>query len=209
MEYMNTILFIRHAETDMSGTFCGHSDPELNRRGLAQLEALLEKLRLEDIGAVYTSDLRRARTTAMAIAKMFGLICHIRPALREINFGKWEGLSWEQIERRDQIYAQRWVAEYPQVSAPEGEDFKDFEQRVLNEVRLLSIEAKTLERDIAVVTHAGVIRSVQCVLQGCSAENAWANTSAYCSIVRHALQIRNNESPEKIDGAKELQGEQV
>ena len=37
---MSDLLFIRHAETDMAGTFCGHLDPELNARGLLQLEEL-------------------------------------------------------------------------------------------------------------------------------------------------------------------------
>jgi broad specificity phosphatase PhoE len=204
---MSAILFIRHAETDMAGTFCGHSDPKLNDRGIAQLEGLLNKLRAEDIGAVYTSDLRRARTTATAIAEMIGVSYHVRPALREIDFGEWEGLSWEEIEQRDEVDARRWLAEYPHVPAPGGEGFKDFERRVLDEVKWLSMEAKALGRDIAIITHAGVMRTVQCVLQGCSAEDAWARTSGYCSIVRYTLQIRGQESPKSI--AEELQGEQA
>jgi len=38
---MSEILFIRHAETDMAGTFCGHSNPPLNMRGRNQLSELL------------------------------------------------------------------------------------------------------------------------------------------------------------------------
>ena len=73
----------------------------------------------------------------------FGVDCHVRPALREINFGQWEGLTWEEIEGRDEAYARRWIAEYPRLPAPDGEDFRDFERRVLDEVRFLSIEAET------------------------------------------------------------------
>lgn len=181
---MSEILFIRHAETDMAGTFCGHSDPELNARGHAQVAELIKKLRTEDIGVVYASDLRRAHATGMAIANALNVGLHVRRALREINFGRWEGLSWREIEQRDEAYARRWVAEYPHLTAPDGESFGDFERRVMEEVKFLSSEAE--ESRIAVVTHAGVIRTVLCVLHGCSHEEAWARTRSYCSIVRYA-----------------------
>jgi alpha-ribazole phosphatase len=181
---MSDLLFIRHAETDMAGTFCGHLDPELNARGLLQLEELLRRIRTEDIGAVYTSDLRRARTTARAIADAFAVECHVSPALREISFGQWEGLTWEQIEQRDSTYSRRWVMEYPDLPAPDGEDFHDFERRVLAKVRSLSTEAETKRRAIAVVTHAGVLRTVLTKVHGYSQELAWEQTKAYCSLVR-------------------------
>ena len=44
---MDTLLFIRHAETDLAGRFCGHSNPPVNERGLHQIEELLETLRSE------------------------------------------------------------------------------------------------------------------------------------------------------------------
>jgi alpha-ribazole phosphatase/probable phosphoglycerate mutase len=181
---MRELLFIRHAETDMAGTFCGHSDPELNARGRIQLGELIDRLRVEKIGAVYTSDLRRAHTTGMAIAKAFDVECHVRSALREINFGQWEGITWEKIEGRDDAYARRWIAEYPRLPAPDGESFSNFERRVLQEVKLLSLQADAADCSIAVVTHAGVIRTVLCALHGYSEDHAWEQTRSYCSIVR-------------------------
>lgn len=181
---MSEILFIRHAETDMAGSFCGHSDPELNTRGQLQLGELIDRLRTEDIGVVYTSDLRRAHTTARAIAEAFGIDFHVRPALREIDFGQWEGLTWRSIEERDRTYAQRWIAEYPHLPAPDGEDFGNFEQRVLNEVNFLSRNAPSGNRSSAVITHAGVLRTVL-RMHGVSDEDAWMQTNSYCAIVRH------------------------
>ncbi len=182
---MSEILFIRHAETDMAGTFCGHSDPELNTRGHNQLADLISKLRTEDIGTVYASDLRRAHATGKAIAEAFAVDWHVRSGLREINFGEWEGLTWNEIEHRDAAYARRWIAEYPRLPAPGGERFSYFEQRVLAEVDFLSMTALAEERTIAVVTHAGVIRTILCALHGCSEEDARTQTGSYCSIVRH------------------------
>jgi broad specificity phosphatase PhoE len=182
---MSELLFIRHAETDMAGTFCGHCDPELNARGRDQLADLIDSLYKEEISAVYTSDLRRAHTTAMAIAKAFGVDCYLREALREIRFGQWEGAIWKEVEERDINYARRWLAEYPHLPTPDGERFYDFEQRVLNEVRFLSSEAGTENRPIAVVTHAGVLRTVLCALHGCSEDDAREQTRLYCSVIRH------------------------
>jgi alpha-ribazole phosphatase len=182
---MSEILFIRHAETDMTGTFCGHSDPELNERGHFQVGELIDRLRAEDIGAVYSSDLRRAETTAEAIAEFFAVSCDVRPALREINFGEWECHTWEEIEQQDEEYARHWFAEYPNLAARGGEGIRQFEQRILNEVDFLSTRAR--EYNIAVVTHAGVLRTVLCALNGCSAEQAWEQTKLHCSIVRHTV----------------------
>jgi alpha-ribazole phosphatase/probable phosphoglycerate mutase len=182
---MRELLLIRHAETDMAGTFCGHSDPELNTRGRAQLGDLINRLRMDQIGVVYTSDLRRAHTTGKAIAEAFGIDCHVRRALREINFGQWEGITWNEIERRDHAYARRWIETYPSLPAPGGESFSDFERRVLDEVKVLSLKAEAAGCALALVTHAGVLRTVLCALQGCSEENAWEQTKSYCSVVRH------------------------
>jgi alpha-ribazole phosphatase len=182
---MTELLFIRHAETDMAGTFCGRSDPELNACGHLQLAELINKLRAETFGAVYASDLRRAHATGKAIAKAFGLDCHVRPALREIDFGQWEGLTWMEIEQQDEAYARRWIAEYPCLPAPAGESLRDFEQRVLDEVKFLSMEAETAGRGIAVVTHAGVLRAVLRTLHECSEDDAWEKTRSYCCIVRY------------------------
>jgi alpha-ribazole phosphatase len=184
---MSEIFLIRHAETDMAGTFCGHSNPSLNMRGRAQLSKLLHTLGTESIDEVYASDLLRARETGEAIARDRGIACHLRPALREIHFGRWEGLTWKEIDQRHSAYAQRWIAEYPDLSAPDGESISNFERRVLAEMKLLMMKAK--EGGIAVVTHGGVQRTVLRRLCGCSEEEAWEQTRLYCSIVRYKIPV--------------------
>jgi alpha-ribazole phosphatase len=179
---MSRVLFIRHAETEMAGRFCGHSDPELNAQGRTQLTSLAHQLSAEPIDTVYSSDLRRASATAHAIAAVREIPQVVRPALREIDFGQWEGLSWEQIEQMDPEYARTWVARYPHLPAPSGETFHAFETRVLREVNHL-LDAN--RGPIAVVTHGGVLRAVLRHLCGCSDEEAWQQTQAYCSIVRY------------------------
>src|SRR5882757_2736937 len=113
---MSRVLFIRHAETGMAGRFCGHSDPDLNAPGHAQLARLARVLSTEKIGEIYSSDLRRAQSTAEGIAAGRNIPLTLRPALREIHFGEWEGLTWGQIEQVDPEYARRWVDGYPYVT---------------------------------------------------------------------------------------------
>ncbi len=99
-----------------------------------------------------------------------------------------EGHTWSEIEQQDEEYARRWVAEYPRLPARGGEDIREFERRVLDEVEFLSTQAK--DRTVAVVTHAGPLRTVLCALNGFSVEEAWEQTKSYCSIVRFSAAAR-------------------
>jgi alpha-ribazole phosphatase len=185
---MSTTFFIRHAETEMAGRFCGQSDPELNAHGRAQITRLAQLFSTEAIDEVYSSDLRRARSTAQAIAATRNISLTLRPALREIDFGQWEGLSWGQIEQTDAEYARRWMDAFPHLPAPAGESFRDFEARIIEELNHL------LERNpgpIAVVTHAGVLRVVLRHLHGCSEQEAWQQTQSYCCVVRYEAEGEN------------------
>jgi alpha-ribazole phosphatase len=181
---IDTLVFIRHAETDLAGRFCGHANPPVNEQGLRQIEGLLETLKSEPMDAIYTSDLSRALTTAQAIAQPSQLSPIACPTLREIYFGEWETLSWAEIEARDAPYARRWIENYPHLPAPGGEPMEIFRSRVLARVQQLS--AIGSHKRAAVVTHAGVLRVVLSALCGLTDTEAWEQTKAYCSIVRYS-----------------------
>jgi alpha-ribazole phosphatase/probable phosphoglycerate mutase len=176
---MTDLLLIRHAETDMAGTFCGHSDPPVNAAGRQQIVSLVESLRTKRFDAVYTSDLVRASATANALAGAFTVPCFPRPALREIKFGRWEGLTWSEIEAADPTYAAEWLKAFPNLPAPGGEAFEAFEVRVRNEATDLLSQPQ--HRSIAVVTHAGVIRTILRAFCGINDQQAAEITKTYCS----------------------------
>jgi broad specificity phosphatase PhoE len=184
---MNTLLFIRHAETDMAGTFCGHSNPPVNERGYRQIERLLKALEAKPIEAIYSSDLERAVTTADALAKAFRRPFIVTSRLREIDFGEWEGLTWREIEAKDAEYARAWSEAYPNLPAPGGESFAAFQSRVITEARHLLMLAG--QGSLAVVTHAGVMRAVLRTLSGLDERVAWERTKSYCCFFKYTHEV--------------------
>jgi alpha-ribazole phosphatase/probable phosphoglycerate mutase len=188
---MKTILLIRHGETDMAGRFCGHSDPELNPAGERQVVRLAEEVAILGIERVYSSDLRRASQTATAVAQRIGIGVDYLPALREIDFGLWEGLLWREIEELFPEEADRWIREFPLQSAPGGEAYSDFTARV--DAVLASLLEAAAEKMIAIVTHRGVMRYGLTRFFGFSEQEAWTRTAPYCAMVIAPAQLRNCE----------------
>ena len=178
---MTDLLLIRHAETALKGTFCGHADPPLSPGGLAQLPGLMERLRPFRIDAVYASDLRRAVQTASALADERSLLVNQLPGLREIHFGEWEELDWAAIEQRNPAFAARWVSEFPALPTPGGEPIQWFRQRVLDAAQTLCDAAA--QSNLAVVTHAGVLRVLLEELGHLAPHHAWEYTREYTCVL--------------------------
>ncbi|MGL5515099.1 MAG: histidine phosphatase family protein, partial [Sporomusa sp.] len=96
---MTKLIIVRHGQTlwNLEKKYQGHSDIALSDEGLVQAAAVAERLAAEKIDTVYASDLSRAFKTAEGIAAKHELTVNIVPELREIKFGDWEGLCYEQI----------------------------------------------------------------------------------------------------------------
>jgi alpha-ribazole phosphatase len=175
------VILVRHAETELAKRFCGHLDPPLNARGIAQLPALVNQLAGWSCKCLYSSDLLRAQQTAAAIAEMDLSPILLRMGLREIFFGAWEGLAWNEIEAQDREEAIRWMEEYPQRSAPDGEAYKSFVSRVKAEADFLFEQAKGGR--VLAVTHAGVIQTILSLRSDISSQQAWQWTKDYGAII--------------------------
>jgi broad specificity phosphatase PhoE len=100
---MSQIFLVRHGEVEGNygpkRTFAGWGDKPLTEKGTCQAQAVAERLAKEQLAAVYSSDLMRAFHTAEAIAARHGLIAQANPALREVNYGQWEGLGDAELLR--------------------------------------------------------------------------------------------------------------
>jgi broad specificity phosphatase PhoE len=96
------LVCVRHGRTAWNADrrFQGQSDIPLDDEGLAQAQALAVHLRDERFDLALASDLSRARATAEAICAGRDLALNVTPGLREMHFGAWEGLTWDQIIAR-------------------------------------------------------------------------------------------------------------
>jgi broad specificity phosphatase PhoE len=149
------LVLVRHAASQGSGTFVGQNDEPLSAAGHSQLKELARKLAAFRFDAVFASDLERARATAAAVRRL-GLELQIRPGLREMHFGRWEGLSWDQIEKQHRRLARLWLRDFPLRSIPGAERFAQFKKRVKTELK--KIVSSNAGQCVLVITHAGVLR---------------------------------------------------
>jgi probable phosphoglycerate mutase len=151
------ILAIRHGQTawNADGRIQGHTDIALDAIGEWQAERLAQALADDDLQALYSSDLMRARQTAAPLARRRGLQLRIDAGLRERGFGEFEGLSFAQIEQRWPDQAAAWRKRDPDFGARGGEVLRDFRDRVVAAVTRLSQAHRG--KSIALVTHGGVL----------------------------------------------------
>lgn len=157
---MIKLLLIRHGRTvwNSAGRFQGQSDIELSPEGIEQAQKLAENFPLDHVDAVYSSDLQRAYKTGSLIAEKFSVPIHAEPRLREISFGLWEGLTYDQIHAK-------WPKEIEQMfdrpdlgTMPKGESFAQVQQRGIEALR--DIIAANEGKTIAVTAHGGILRTL-------------------------------------------------
>jgi broad specificity phosphatase PhoE len=164
-----TLVLVRHAASRGAGKFVGQQDEPLSAEGRRQVKGLARKLSKFRFDAIFASDLTRAIATARPAAQRQKLELQIRPGLREMHFGRWQGLSWEQIRRREPRAADRWLEHFASQSIPGAERFLRFKRRV--EAELQAIVDANQGRCVLVVTHAGVIRVALAGALGMKDEN--------------------------------------
>lgn len=174
------VILVRHALAEGDGRFQGQLDVELTDAGRRQLPALVQKLSQFPIRAVYTSDLARARATAAAVAKRFCVSLECRPALREMDFGDWQGLSWNEVEARFPRLARLWLKRFPRQRVPSGESFPSFRNRVARELR--AIVGANPGRCVVAVTHAGVIRVLLASALGIPEREIFRSPQHHCAV---------------------------
>ena len=154
------IYLIRHGETNYNrdGCFQGQGlNPSLNETGFQQAEKLSLVMKFLEIDAVYTSPLLRARQTAEAVANDRELPLIKDDRLLEVNLGIVEGQPKEKVKVRMPSAYRDWrdLSKFD-VAFPKGETRRQVLDRFMDFIK--SVEKSGYE-NIAVVTHAGVLRS--------------------------------------------------
>jgi alpha-ribazole phosphatase len=119
------LYLVRHAEPEITGVMLGRSDPGLSRKG----ERDAARIALPPVAVIYTSELRRAKETCIAIARE-NVPLIIDAGLNEISYGEWDGRAWSGIERDYPDQAAAKLDNWTAVTPPGGEDWRDFAVRV-------------------------------------------------------------------------------
>ncbi len=175
------IYLLRHGEIEQGDErrFVGQSDLPLNENGLHQACLWQQKLKSGLFEKIYTSDLSRARQTALIIAGNHQGKVQLLPALREINLGEWEGMSVAEVQAR---YPEEWQLREKDLVTfrpPGGESFRDLALRI---VPVFNQIVQGLEGDILIVAHAGVNRVILCQVLGMDLANLFRLGQDYGSL---------------------------
>jgi probable phosphoglycerate mutase len=155
---VTTILLARHGESDWNRErrWQGHADRPLTELGHEQAHALGERLASTPLDAVYSSDLARARDTALPTAVRHGLSVVTRPDLREVDVGSWSGLTREEVEVREPDGLRRWLDGGKGWQG--GESYEEMTARVVAAIR--SLATAHPGGRLLVVSHGGPVRAI-------------------------------------------------
>jgi broad specificity phosphatase PhoE len=149
---------IRHGQTNanVDDYYMGWSDEDLNESGYRQVHCLSSRLAGLNIAAVYTSPLRRARTTAAIMARPHQLEAKALPDMIEIQLGDWQGMHRSEIKRKwPRLWRQSRI-DPSDLRLPNGESYREVTERAIRGFKT-AVEANK-DSQIVIVTHDAIIR---------------------------------------------------
>ncbi|WP_196591739.1 histidine phosphatase family protein [Pectinatus frisingensis] len=168
------IVLIRHGRTawNIEGRFQGQSDTKLLTEGVAQAKLLAEKFPLNNLDALYSSDLQRAKCTAELIADKFNLSLQLTEDLREMNFGQWEGILFNKINERWPGAIKHFFDNPDSIKIPDGENFQQVQNRGMRVLR--KIIQENSGRNVAIVAHGAINRAILSCVTHIPFEYIWS-----------------------------------
>jgi alpha-ribazole phosphatase len=160
-----TVLLLRHGSTGTAipSRFLGSTDLPLSAAGRRQAAAVAPLVCSRNPQVCLCSPMLRCVQTAEIVRKNATMKLDFVSGLREVDFGRWENLSFEEIQKSDPERLDRWAAFDRQFSFPGGECLGDFLARVRRVARQI---VSAPHQTILVVTHGGVIRALLCHFLG-------------------------------------------
>jgi broad specificity phosphatase PhoE len=170
--------WVRHAPVDShDGRIYGHDDLDADCSDRALFAGLAAQLPADPVWVA--SHLRRTQQTAAALGAPSPII---DPDLAEQNFGRWQGLSHDELRAaRDGAWHRFWLAPAHE-TPPGGESFEEVVSRVGQAV--VRLTAAHRGRDIVAVAHGGSIRAALALALGIDAERALAIAIDNCTLTR-------------------------
>jgi len=162
-----TLYLLRHGQTELSreDNFCGSGlDPELTQQGLEMAQAFAAAYGATEWRAIYSSNLRRSVATAQVLSHAVAMNIEVRADLREIAYGKWEGMTKEVVGKEYHDDYISWLAD-PAWHAPTGGEMAVMIAR--RGIRVIEEIKRQFEHgNVLVVSHKATIRIILCNLLG-------------------------------------------
>ncbi len=144
------VYLIRHTTPNIAkGLIYGHLDVPLANTFETEKADILGRLP-SNIDQIFSSPSTRCLELARALSTEVSTV----HAIKELNFGLWEGLNWNEIDRKESEY---WMEDFVNRCPPQGETLLEMQKRVLKFWQ--GLRDLPLQR-VAIVTHAGVIRII-------------------------------------------------
>jgi len=146
------IILVRHTTPDIEKGVCyGQANIDVTTSFSEEIQPILSELDSYTFNTVYSSPLQRCEKLAKKISPK--IVFDDR--LKELDFGNWELLKWDDIPAEE---LNPWMKNFVEVPATNGESYLDLYNRVLD--FLNEITSTRHNSNIVIVTHAGVMRSI-------------------------------------------------
>jgi broad specificity phosphatase PhoE len=162
-----TLYLLRHGQTELSreNSFCGAGlDAELTEEGLEMARAFTASYCAQPWSAIYSSSMRRCIDTARTLSEATNQQIQVREDLREIAYGKWEGMTKEKVDHEFHDDYVSWLAD-PAWHAPTGGELASM--IAIRGLRVVEeIKRHFADGNVLVVSHKATIRIILCGLLG-------------------------------------------
>nr|VFK63901.1 MAG: alpha-ribazole phosphatase [Candidatus Kentron sp. UNK]VFK70745.1 MAG: alpha-ribazole phosphatase [Candidatus Kentron sp. UNK] len=175
MEYpLKQLILVRHCEASLQGRYIGRTDPSLTEVGVAHAHRLARRLlRLTKASTTHplpilSSPARRALETVRLATEGIPSVIRRDADLCEIDFGRWEGLHFDEVVKADPELVDEWARGEMDFCFPAGEGIQAFRERV---ECAGSRMRDGQEEMLLVVSHGGVIRFLVCYFLGLSPQS--------------------------------------
>ncbi len=154
----NRIVLVRHGEpvAATKGMVYGKLDVGLSENGKAQIVNTAQWLNKFNLAAIYSSPRTRAAESARIVAGKFGLNIIIESRFAEMDFGEFEGATYDDVKTRFPDVYECWMTRPTEVKFPNGESFALMRGRVLTAIEELKI--RHANQTIVIFSHGGVNR---------------------------------------------------
>ncbi len=176
------MVLVRHGQPveEMRGRCYGRLDVGLSSTGRLQAERAARFLAEAPLLRIYTSPRQRALESVAPLAELKGMSVDTEAAFREIDFGLFEGLSYEEAEKRyPEIYAE-WMAHPTRVRFPGGESYPEMRERVRSAGR--ELRTRHTGETFVLVSHGGVNRTLLAEALGMPDANLFRLEQGYGSV---------------------------